>query len=160
MRIIGSNSPFHSFAPILRSDEPAVPLGIYLPLGLAQLILAAGAVLACGRLQPGPTIENIQQAMTWFLKKTYAKDYAFPGSNNFFVPGQAARLVVEQNGATVTAPPFLYAISKRTTKTTDGEPWYCYEFTATGHLEAGDVTFRGEVALVKRGNLWFFRREK
>ena len=98
--------------------------------------------------------------MTWFLQKMYAKDSAFPGGNNFFVPGQAARLVVEQNGATVPAPPFLYAITKRTTKTTDGEQWYCYEFTATGHLEAGDVTFRGEVALVKRGNLWFFRREK
>jgi hypothetical protein len=90
----------------------------------------------------------------------YAKDSAFPGGNNFFVPGQAARLVIEQNGAAVTVPPFLYAITKRTTETTDGEPWYCHEFTTTGHLEAGDVTFRGEVALVKRGNLWFFRREK
>jgi hypothetical protein len=140
-------------------SRPSFP-GFHPRLGLALLLLTAGAVLACARLQPGPTTEDIQRAMTWFLKKTYAKDYAFPGGNNFFVPGQAARPVVEQNGATVTAPPFLYAITKRTTKTTDGEQWYCYEFTATGHLEAGDVTFRGEVALVKRGNLWFFRREK
>jgi hypothetical protein len=129
-------------------------------LGLALLVLTAGTVLACARLQPGPTTEDVQRAMTWFLKKMYAKDYVFPGGKNFFVPGQAARLVVEQNGATVTAPPFLYAITKRTTKTTAGERWFCYEFTATGHLEAGDVTFRGEVALVKRGDLWFFRREK
>ena len=140
-------------------SRPSFP-GFHPRLGLALLLLTAGAVLACARLQPGPTTEDIQRAMTWFLKKTYAKDYAFPGGNNFFVPGQAARRAVGQNGATVTAPPFLYAITKRTTKTTDGEQWYCYEFTATGHLEAGDVTFRGEVALVKRGNLWFFRREK
>lgn len=129
-------------------------------LGLALLALTAGAIMACARLQPGPATEDVQRAMTWFLKKVYAKDYAFPGGNNFFVPGQGAQLVVEQNGATVTAPPFLFTISKRSTKTTDGEQWYVYEFTATGHLETGDVTFRGEVALVKRGNIWFFRREK
>jgi hypothetical protein len=140
-------------------SRPSSP-GFHPRLVLALLLLTAGAVLACARLQPGPNTEDVQRAMTWFLKKTYAKNYAFPGGNNFFVPGQAARLLVEQNGATVTAPPFLYTITKRTTKATDGEQWHCYEFTTTGHLEAGDVTFRGEVALVKRGNLWFFRREK
>ena len=140
-------------------SRPSFP-GIRPRLGLALLILAAGAVLGCARLQPGPTPEDIQRAMTWFLKKTYAKEYAFPGGNNFFVPGQAARPVVEQNGATVTTPPFLSAITNRYTKTTGGEQWFCYEFTATGHLEAGDVTFRGVVALVKRGDIWFFRREK
>ena len=81
-------------------------------------------------------------------------------TNNFFVPGQGARLVVEQNGGTATAPPFLYTITKRSTKTAGDERWFCYEFTATGHLEAGDVTFHGEVALVKRGDTWFFHREK
>jgi hypothetical protein len=134
--------------------------GIHTRFWLALLILAAGGFLACARLQSGPATEDIQRAMTWFLKKTYAKDFAFPGGNNFFVPGQGARLVVEQNGTTVTAPPFLYEITKRYTKTTGGEQWYCYEFTSIGHLEAGDVTFRGEVALVKRGNTWFFHREK
>jgi hypothetical protein len=130
------------------------------PLGLALLVLTAGLILGCARLQPGPTTEDVQRAMTWFLKKEYAKGYVFPGGNNFFVPGQAARLVVEQNGATAPAPPFLYAITKRSTKMVGDEQWFSYEFSATGHLETGDVTFRGEVALVKRGNLWFFRREK
>jgi hypothetical protein len=134
--------------------------GIQRCLGLAVLILAAGAILACARLQPGPNIDEVQRAMTWFLKKSYAKQYAFPGGNNFFVPGQGARLVVEQNGGTATAPPFLYTITKRSTKTAGDERWFCYEFTATGHLEAGDVTFHGEVALVKRGDTWFFHREK
>jgi hypothetical protein len=133
--------------------------GFHWRLWLALLVLAAGGVVACAWLRPAPATEDVQRAMTWFLKKTYAKQYAFPGGNNFFVPGQGARLVVEQNGATVTAPPFVYAITKRYTKTTGGERWFCYGFTATGHLEAGDVTFHGVVALVKRGTTWFFHRE-
>ncbi|HUJ42699.1 MAG TPA: hypothetical protein VLW52_03725 [Opitutaceae bacterium] len=127
-------------------------------LGLALLLLA-GVVLACARLQSGPPTEDVQRAMTWLLKRTYAKQYAFPGGNNFFVPGQGARLTVEQNGTTMTAPPFIYALTRRYTKTTRGERWFCYEFTATGHLEAGDVTFHGAVALVRRGNTWFFHRD-
>ena len=135
-------------------------LGTHQRLGRALLIMAVGAVLGCTRLQTRPGTEDVERAMTWCLKKVYAKDYAFPGGNNFFVPGQAARSVVDGNGARVTAPPFLYTIAKRTTKMADGEQWFCYEFSATGHLESGDVTFRGAVGLVKRGNTWFFRREK
>ena len=128
-------------------------------LWLPGIILVAGVVLGCARLQPGPATEEIQRAMTWFLKKAYAKQYAFPGGNNFFVPGQGARVTVEQAGASVAAPPFFYSIDRRYTKTTGGERWFCYEFTATGHLESGDVTFRGVVALVKRGSTWYFHRD-
>ncbi|HUL54196.1 MAG TPA: hypothetical protein VLT83_12370 [Opitutaceae bacterium] len=127
-------------------------------LGLALVILAAGLAPGCGRLQPGPGTEEVQRAMTWYLKKMYAKQYAFPGGNNFFVPGQGAKLTVEENGATTAAPPFVYTITKRYTKTTGGERWFCYDFTATGHLEPSDVTFHGVVALVKRGKTWFFHR--
>ena len=121
------------------------------PAGLLFLTLVLALAAGCGRSGAEPGEADLQRAMTWSLKKAYAKNFALPGGDNFFAPAPGS------GGS--APPPFVATITRRSTREEGGERWQVVEFSALGHLETGDVTFRGSVALVKRGSTWFFRRE-
>jgi hypothetical protein len=115
------------------------------------LMLALSLASGCGGSGGNPSEADLQRAMTWSLKKAYSKNFALPGGDNFFAPAPHA--------SSSAPPPFVATVTRRTTREDGGEHWQIIEFSALGHLESGDVTFRGTVAMVKRGSTWFFRRE-